>query len=345
MAPSNNTRLGIAIQANGSTVNETAAAFNYFTFAEGAMGVNNMIVPAEDGIGTGGFPSAVEKMGVFAQGGFEGVAHAKSLGMLLYGALGDKSVVADGTGFKHTFSVGTDKLSLPYFTVRQYNPSLAGGGEVFPHARIAGLGLNWRAANYLRAQVALMGTVAPIDTDVSDWNPSVDLGPTFIAPKATIAWPNEASIKIISGAIQLGAAIPLDSQWITGSYTPDAMDIVSRQAAIQLVLKITDLALYKKFSYDPAGGATWVASIMREGGVTLTFESPQTYDTDKPYKLVVSFDGTGDNVVWAAQPLTIRAGQPVTLAITGTVLGSEDSEVTADLYNSTEVYSATGFEA
>lgn len=345
MASSNNTRLGMAIQTNGSTINTTAAAFNYFTYGEGAMGVTNMNVPAEDGIGTGGFPSAVEKMGVFAQGGFDGVAHAQSLGLLLYGALGAKAApTADGQGFVHAFSVGTDKLALPYFTVRQYNPSLAGGGEVFPHARVAGLGLSWRAANYLRNQVALMGAVADFDTDVADWSPTVDLGPTFIAPKATIAWPSE-TVKVLSGAVQFGAQIPLDGQWITGSYTPDAMDIVSRQAAVQLVLKITDNTLYRKFVYDPAGGAAWAANIMKEGGVTLTFESSQVYDTAKPYKLVIAFDNTSENVAWAAEPLSIRAGQPVTLAITGTILGATNSEVTATLYNDTATYAATGFTA
>jgi lactate permease len=65
-------------------------------------------------------------MGVYAQGGMEGVAHSKSLGMLLYGVLGTKIVAADGAGYKHTFSVdATSKLVLPYFTVRQYNPTLS----------------------------------------------------------------------------------------------------------------------------------------------------------------------------------------------------------------------------
>lgn len=347
MAASNDTKLGLAIQTNGSTVNETAAAFNYFTFAEGSMGVNNMVVPAEDGIGTGGFPSAVEKMGVFAQGGMEGVAHSKSLGMLLYGALGNKAVVADGAGYKHTFTVdATNKLVLPYFTVRQYNPTLSTSiGEVFPHSRLAGLALTWQAAQYLRMRCGLMGTLAGVGVDINpdDWAPTVDLGPTFISPKATVTGFPGVTVKVISGSLQMGAEIPLDNQWITGSYTPDAMDITRRNAVLQLVLKIDSMELYKKFSYDPAGTAVWAANIMKEGGVTLTFESSQTYDTNKYHKLVVKFDNVGENVAWSAQPLTIRAGQPVTLAITGTVMGSNASEITAELYNNVANYAATGF--
>jgi hypothetical protein len=156
----------------------------------------------------------------------------------------------------------------------------------------------------------------------------------------TITWPGETP-KVLSGAVVLGSAVPLDEQWITGAYSPDDLEVTARQAAIQLVMKVADGTLYKKMAYDAAGGSAWAASILKEAQVELAFTSVQTYDTLKPYKLVIKGNAQTDNpsIAWSVAPINLEAGRNVVMAVTGTILSVGDGEpISAELYNATASY-------
>jgi len=346
MTSANKSQIGLAIQTAKGTPNVTDGAFKYFSYSRGGMGVANQFLPAEDGVGAGSLTTDVDKVGVFSQGQFEMVARPDTLGMFLYGALGKKAVIADGTGFKHTFTIDpADEFSLPYFTFRQSPGRL--GGEQFQDCRINGLTFEFQAAQRVRTTLGAIGGL-PAPAAASSWAGSIDLGPTFLAPVSSISGISGIS-KVLRGSLSLGSAIPLDEQWIIGSYSPDDFDVARRQVMINLIMKITDTVLYKKATYDPAGGASWLAEILKDGGLTITFQSPQTYDTGRNYKMVFTANADADNVAWAIQPLVSQADRQVIANITGTVLAVEDisaaDPITVDLYNKTATYLPTGFTA
>ena len=132
--------------------------------------------------------------------------------------------------------------------------------------------------------------------------------------------------------------IPLDEQWITGSYSPDDFDINSRMYSLSLALKVTSIDLYEKANYDPLQAGAWVADIFREGRVSVKFISDQLAGVGYPYSLEIEANGqTGNsgNVAWTATPVGMRAGRQIVMNITGTFLASPtvDDPITATLIN------------
>jgi hypothetical protein len=332
--------MGLAKQTAYGTPNVTDASFSYFLFSEGSLAPNNVVLPTDQEVGGGALLNDVQKVGVSAAGAFTFIPRATSLGHFLMGVLGaDTSTLhAGGTlAYDHVMKLPADQFSAPYYTFRS-NP---GGmwGEQFQDVRIAALALNWRAADYLRAQVALQGGLPTPNVSTAAWSPSakVDRGASFIAPKATITWPS-ATPKVLGGSISFGAAIPLDEQWITGSYSPDGLDITNRAASISFSMKVADKVLYDKMAYDPADGAAWVASIFKEADITVEFDSPTIIESSTPYSLKVAFNAsvTNPNVAWSVAPIALRAGRQVLMAATGTILQSavaDGDPITVTLVN------------
>lgn len=338
MTSANKTIAGLAYQ-DGNTA-ETAGFMN-FAFSRGGLMVANQFVTAEDGISPNALSLDMQKTGAYAQGSFEFVPHAKSIGMMLLGALGKEDPVANAgtstTAKKHTFKLnGADEYALPKFTFRQATGQMY--GEVFNSCRFTALAFEFAAANYLRATLGVIGDIPDVVDDISTWDKTVDASPTFITTLSSITGV-DTGLKVVRGGLTIGAAIPMDEQFIVGSTRPDAFDVTQRVISVNLTAKITNADLAKKFVYDPAGGASWVASVLREGGAVLDFISSQAADqtANEKYRLSFKFDPASDNVVWAAQPVPMQAGRQILMNITGQVLGTGDtasaSPLVAELVN------------
>jgi hypothetical protein len=231
------------------------------------------------------------------------------------------------TAYKHTFKLlSTDEFAAPYYAVR----SMPGGmwGEQFYDVRIQSLALNWRAADYIRGAVGLIGRTPVPNKTTTNWAPAtyVDGGPQFLAPKTTIELPTGSPVKVLSGSMVFACDIPMDEQFITGAYEPEDVDINGRMFTLTLGVKVTDAALYNKMNYEPTGaGAAWAADIFKEADINLLFESDQEAGPAYPYSLKISANGeSGDdaNVAWSVQPIVLRAGRQVTMAVTGTFLAN-----------------------
>ena len=225
-------------------------------------------------------------------------------------------------GRMHAFTLPTDQFDAPFYTVR----SAPGGlwGEQFQDMRVASVALTWKAADRLRGQVGFMGglPVPMADTPAEilgvgagnwDANALVDRLPSFLAPETAIVFPGE-TVKVLGGAITMGMNIPMDEQWITGSYYPDGFDISSRMFSISLSLKVTSKDLYEKFSYDPAQGGAWTTDLLKEGGFQVTFKTAQVIEGVLPYSLDITGNGqsaaSGDgNIIWTATPGRSACGQ------------------------------------
>jgi len=215
-----------------------------------------------------------------------------------------------------------DQFAAPYYTAR-----LAPGamwGEQFQDMRVNALGLDFRGASFVRASVGLSGGL-PAKVATTTWAAPtyLDSGPQFLSPVCDFELPTSTDIKVLGGSFTAGSAIPLDEQWIVGSYSPDDFDIVSRAFAVTFNIKIADATLYSKMMYDPAGGNAWAAAMFREAAFKMDFLSDKMADPLVPYKMSISGNGqTGDNanVIWSAQPIGLRAGRNVIMSVSGIFL-------------------------
>ena len=160
-----------------------------------------------------------------------------------------------------------------------------------------------------------------------------------MAPLFTTELPSATPVKCLSGAFTMGMQIPMDEQWITGSYYPDDFDINQRAFALTMVVNTTDKVLYNKMNYDPADGAAWVSEVYREADIGLQFDSDIEADTGYPFSVEVLANAQSDadaNVLWTATPISMRAGRQLTFAVTGTFVADPDGAhepITVNLIN------------
>jgi hypothetical protein len=236
----------------------------------------------------------------------------------------------DADALEHKFTLPTDQFDAPYYTFR----TSPGGiwGETFQDCRFSALALNWRAADFLRGQVGALGGLPTPNVSMTSWaTPSyLDGSPQFLSVLTSVEVPDGTAMKVLSGSVAFGLAIPLDEQWITGSYSPDAFDINQRAGTINLVVKVpTNSTLYTQLMYDGTSGAAtaWAAEVFREADIKIDFLSDQSPVSAQshPYRLRIRANGqSGDNanMVWSAQPVPMRAGRQVLMSVTGTFLAS-----------------------
>lgn len=342
MTASESSFVGFAKQTAKGSPNSTDGDFSYFLFNEGTIGPQNNNLPLDQEVGGGAMLRGVAKVGVTSVGAFSFIPRPTIVGKFLLGALGTVAAPAQQgstAAYLHAFDLGSDQFAAPYWTVRSTPGSL--WGETFEDVRVANLAFTWRAADYLRGQVAFLGGEPTPNVSTGTWGPlaKVDGGPQFLAPLFTTELPTATPVKCLSGAFTMGMQIPMDEQWITGSYFPDDFDINQRAFALTMVVKTTDKVLYNKMNYDPADGAAWVAEVYREGDIGLKFESDVEADTSYPYSIEVlanAQSGADSNVLWTATPISMRAGRQLTIAVTGTFIADPQGTyepVTVNLIN------------
>lgn len=335
MASADGSFWGIGKQASKGAV---ASAFNYILFTEGGSGINNGFLPLDEEIGGGPMVRDVVKASVFSQGAIGFIPRPTSIGHFLMGAMGKDTVVAGTAGalgsHTHTFAFNTDPYAVPYYTVN------AAPGNMWTDqildARVASLALQFKAAQFLRGQVALQGGLPTKVATLTGVSP--DGGAQFLAPTSDIQLDLGAGlvdIPVLSGTFAIQQNMPLDEQWVVGSYVPDDFDVVNRNFVMQLVIKVKDATLYSKMTYDPGTGSNWLASVLKERNFKLDLISPTLIGTSDQYnKISVKAHATDDNVAWTCSPIALRAGKQVVMAITGTFLAtSAGAPITIDLVN------------
>jgi hypothetical protein len=236
------------------------------------------------------------------------------------------------------FTLPTDQFDAPYYTIR----SAPGGiwAEQLQDCRVAGLVFSFTGARFVEAAATFLGGLPTPNLGMTGWDvpDQIDSGPQFLSPVSSIELPSGTPTKVLSGSIAFGLQIPLDEQYIVGSYSPDDFAINQRNAVITLNIKVDSVGLYEKIMYDPAGSAVaWTAEVLKEGNLKLDLVSPEIAGTstagDTPYSLTFDFDTTDDNIVWSAAPIALRAGRQVVMQVTGTVLNSANEPITATLTN------------
>ena len=331
MSAAENSFLGIAKQSAKGTVQDTDASFKYFLYREGAVAPNNIVIPLDMEIGVGAMPRGLVKVGVTSSGALSAIPRPDTLGTILRGALGSVSDPVAGLGndtdvYTHTFTLPSDQFVQPYYTLR----SSPGGmwGEQFQDVKVNSLVLTMRAARFVEAVYGFMGGL-PKPVVTTDWGAStkIDGGPQFLTPIGGIEIPNATAWKVTAASLMITNAIPLDDQWVIGSYVPDDFELVQRAIILQMRVKVTDNgSLYKKMSYDKAGGSAWAANILKEGSINIYATSDVragVHAESSPHKLTITANGqSGDagNVAFSVEPIALRAGGQVMMNVTGMFL-------------------------
>jgi hypothetical protein len=340
MTASERSYLGLAKQTAKGSVNSTDADFAYFLFRAGGVAPTNIFLPLDQEIGGGAMPRDVVKAGIQSAGQMDFIPRPGNIGKLLLGALGSAASPVDNTdgSYSHVFTLPTDQFDAPYYTIR----SAPGGiwAEQLQDCRVSGLVFSFTGARFVEAAATFLGGLPTPNLGMTGWDvpDQIDSGPQFLSPVSSIELPSGTTTKVLSGSIAFGLQIPLDEQYIVGSYSPDDFAINQRNAVITLNIKVDDVGLYEKIMYDPAGSASaWTAEVLKEGNLKLDLISPEIAGTstagDTPYSLTFDFDTTDDNIAWSAAPIALRAGRQVVMQVTGTVLNSANEPITATLTN------------
>lgn len=267
-----------------------------------------------------------------------------SVNLCKYVTLGDAVCVGyiDGA-YKHLITLPSDQFDAPYWTLRSAPGSL--WGESFQDCRVAGYALTFAGARFVEGAATFIGGL-PVPAATTTWGAlaKVDSGPQLLAPtSAGIEMPTATSLKVLSGSVALGLAIPLDEQWIIGSYSPDDFDINQRSMVISMAVKISDDTLYKKMMYDGVGAASaWTADLYKQSDLVLQLKSPTLINgiAGLPYRLDIRAHDTLENIIWSAAPIGLRAGRQIVMAVTGVVINTNTGNpIEFDLYNDTQSYS------
>jgi len=354
MVASEKTFIGIAQQAAFGTPNVTDANFQYLLFTQGGLAVAPVNVPLDMEVGGGAILRDVIKGGVVTGGQLQVIPRPATLGWVMKAMTGNVSSVAatgaDTGAFTHTFTIGTDPFLAPYFTAR-VSP---GGvwGETYQDMRFTSLALQWRGGRFVTGSYGLIGGLPTPSVAMTTWAAAtkIDGGPQFLAPLGSIVLPTGTNLNVLSGSFVAQAQIPLDEQWIVGSYVPQNLDIVQRAYMIQMAVKITDATLYNKISYDPAAGSAWLAAMLKDGTIDLKFSSAPKVISGGA--LANSFEilangqaatgaGVTPNVAWTASPMNFQTGKQVIMNVVGTFLADPsgaNSPITMKLVNSTSTY-------
>ena len=335
---------GIAEQAAKGTPMVTDANFKYILFTEGVPSPQNIVRALDREVGAGALPQGSVKVGVLSGAQMQFIPRPQTLGELLYAQLGSVSTAAADPIWTHTFTLPTDQFSQPYYTLRTGMANT--WGEQYNDNKLASLALRWRGADFLRGAFAFQGGLPLKTTNMTTWAPQtyVDEGPQFLSPVSSIKI-SSGAVKVLEGAITFGSAVPLDEQWIVGSYSPDDTPTVNRAIGLTMTVLIESNTLYQKMMYDQAGGAAWTADIFREADIELEFVSDQMVSGTTPYSLKIEANGlTGNtaNVQWSVQPIAIQAGRQMKMVISGIFTASSTAAepITVTLVNSEAAYSA-----
>ncbi len=240
----------------------------------------------------------------------------------------------DGS-YTHTFTLGADQFSAPYYTAR-LSPGLL-WGETFKDCRFAFAAMTFQSPDFIRGAFGLLGrTPTRVDaTEVTtNWEPlpKVDGGPQFITPVSAMELPTGVNASVLNGSFTMQSNIPLDQQYVVGDYEPEALDIVNRGFTLSLGIKITDPDLYTRMLYDPNEGSAWVSEVYREADFLFKFVSDRDAAAVVPtgvtavqraYTMQVTGNaqsGGSANLVWTAQPVDMIAQRQLVLQATGTYL-------------------------
>ena len=322
----------------------------------------NLGILSDDRIGPpeiGGIsvPTIPYRAGVMAAGGATLNPRLEdTFGWLLHGAVGAVTSTADenvfgtaDTGYvHHEFTLPTPSTALPYMTFRKHVPGLVSGdelGEVYENCKITSLAFMLPNDGLIQARVDVLGTAE--DTQYSD--------PTGWSYENTLM-EDYQSIPIgsvVGGYLQVpdysGTDLPVTQARAILSNTPlppaeeknfgspylDAVTIVNRAFAIDMILKWRDQDLYRSIITGSTTATQWTAAVWEEDLDIFMVSPADISGLANPYACRIE----AASVMYRVAGLALSGQDAISLRVVGTAIAPVSGEyVTIHLGNEVTNY-------
>jgi hypothetical protein len=309
--------IGLSRQTGKGTPATTG--FAWLLSSEIGAGAQERVIQLPPEMGGGLLSTGLVKTGVSGSAGLRFIPRPNSLGDLLLAATGavqSASGTEAGT-YVHTFTQGADEADLPYHTIRRGVGTSF--GEQITDARLGSLVLDMQALNFVEGQVAFQGIEPTPVADISAWNPAPDRTPPFVAARG-VCKINTAdtplSLPVRAATLTFANRLGVDNEFQVGAYFPRDVDVLGRAIGVQFVVFVTGIDPYRKFMYDPSGGAAWLPQVFSSAELDLEFVTAEVAAGTTPYSLKVE----AAKSQWTVTPIGMRPNDVVVARVSGIVV-------------------------
>lgn len=318
-------RLGVAKQAAAGTLETNPT----YLFGVESGGINVAIDQAPDELTSGSRAAAtVYRSGVTNTVDMTGRAHIASTGLMLYGALGSKSVTGSGT-YTHIFTLAE---SLPILSIFE---EFGSGGSVvgLRDAKVNELTFSWEANSPLKMTSKLTGTVVSFPSSITATTDETALT-TYFTPvsgtfKLDLDGDTLAAASVKGGSISVKNNLTAD--FYSGSISAGSVSEGKHSVELSLTTVPADLTQWKTVVTGTTTGSG-VAATPVYGSFEVTFTSG-----------TASLKLEGSNVAFMCDlPQASAGGGAAEVDLAGVVLldtyTDKTSCIKATLINSTATY-------
>jgi hypothetical protein len=319
-------RVGIDRQVSGKGTLAATATYA-MGLRSGATFIANMDQQFEELTIADRFPPSAYRTGFHPSVEFVTRAWPRSIGLLLYGALGSISTTGAGDPWTHTITPGSTPLYLTAFS------QLDTEYQRLRDCRIDELGLTWDKAEPLECSVKMLGTIptmyqaAPtVTNDDSDQQSFYPAGGVFQLDTDSTT---PVTADVTGGSILIqNHLIPID---LSRATTPDDNWPGLHEITVTLRLIPTDTTAFREIITGSAAG-TAVSNVPIYG----SFNTQFTISASRDLTL------TSTRMAWRTEyPEADPAGGPAELEMTATVLKPAGAAFTAVLKNQAASYPGT----
>lgn len=309
----------------------------------------NLGILSDDRIGPpeiGGIsvPTIPYRAGVMAAGGATINPRLEdTFGWLLHGAVGAVTTTADenvfgttDTGYSHhTFTLPSPSTALPYMTFRKHVPGLAAGeelGEIYENAKITSMAFMLPNDGLIQARVDVLATAEETQyADPTGWSyentamedyQSIPIG-SVIGGYLKVPDYSANELPVTQARVILSnTPLPPAEEKNFGSPYLDAVTIVNRALAVDMVLKWRDQDLYRSIITGATDATQWVAACWVEDLDIYTVSPANITGLANPYALRIQ----AASVQYRVAGLQLSGQDAISLRIVGTALAPSAGE-------------------
>lgn len=310
--------------------------------------------PEIGGIAT---PTIPYRAGVMAAGGATIAPRLEdTIGWLFHGSLGSWTSTSDEdvfgtaeTGYvHHTFTLPSPTTAVPYMTFRKHVPGLVAGdelGEVYENSKVISNAVTLPNDGLIQARVDVLGTAEETQyEDPTTWSydntmedyQSLPIGSETGGYLQIPAYSGSDLPVTNARAILTNTPLQPQQEKNFGSPYLDAVTIVNRQFAVELLLKWRDQDLYRSIITGSTTATQWVAQPWINDLDIYALAPYNTPSTTTPYALRIQ----AAEVQYRVQGLALSGQDAIMLRVMGTAIAPSSGEyVTYHLGNEVTDYS------
>lgn len=298
-------------------------------------------------------PKGAYKQGANVMGGATIMPRLEnSIGLFLLAGLGKVTTTNPSTGvYQHVFKFNTNEINIPWVAGRRMIPgrdNVYGNGIVGWDNKVNLIRTSVTAASPIEMMIQLMGRIPEMDNHPEVWagNTFEDFTSIPLACKGVFKLPTITDFDNPLPVTQVVAEMinvttTPRNEMIVGSYFPDDVVPLTRAMTFRFQYKWKDAAMaqyafgtaLKATSWSPTPFITTTSG--SDYAVDLYAEAPYNISgTTTPFSLRIR----ANEMFWQPSPISLRAGDIVTMDMMGTGLHNSSSYVEFVLTNGTSAY-------